>query len=176
MVPYHDLLGGNFDVRGFWFNPNIHPFTEYEERKGSLEAFAQQAGFEVIWKDEYDLEGFLRAVVFRESERCRFCYHLRLSEAARYAKRGRFDYFTTTLLSSSYSKHDLIHEIGEQLASEYGVGFLYRDWRPYWRKELEYSKQYGLYRQQYCGCVYSEKERYSKGGRKRRDQSSGQRQ
>ncbi len=160
MVPYHNLLEKDIEVKGFWFNPNIHPFTEYEKRKGSLESFAQQAGVEVIWKDEYRLEEFLRGVVFREDQRCAFCYHLRLTETAKYAQRGDFDCFSTTLLFSSHSQHGLIQEIGQQVAADYGVEFFYQDWRPQWKKALEYSKKYGLYRQQYCGCVYSEKERY----------------
>jgi len=116
----------------------------------------------MIYKDDYDLEGFLRRIVYREADRCKFCYALRLTEAAKVAKRGNFDYFTTTLLQSNHQEFEALGSIGQQLASEYGVSFLFEDWREGWKEGLRVSKELGLYRQQYCGCVYSEKERYYK--------------
>lgn len=116
----------------------------------------------MIYKDDYDLEGFLRGIVFREAERCKFCYALRLTETAKVAKRGNFDYFTTTLLQSNHQEFEALGSIGKQLASEYGVPFLFEDWREGWKEGLKVSKELGLYRQGYCGCVYSEKERYYK--------------
>jgi predicted adenine nucleotide alpha hydrolase (AANH) superfamily ATPase len=99
-------------------------------------------------------------VVFREAERCRFCYHLRLFAAARAAKEGKFDAFTSSLLYSKYQKHELIREIGEQAALEAGLPFYYEDFRQGWQAGQARSKELGLYRQQYCGCIYSERERY----------------
>jgi predicted adenine nucleotide alpha hydrolase (AANH) superfamily ATPase len=103
----------------------------------------------------------MRSVSFREGERCRICYHMRLRHAAQLARRGRFDAFSTTLLYSKFQKHDLIREIGESAGAEAGVTFLYRDWRDGWKEGVEASKAMGLYRQAYCGCILSEQERYA---------------
>jgi len=103
---------------------------------------------------------FLRQVVFRESQRCHYCYHLRLHAAARLAKKSRMSAFTTTLLYSKHQKHDLVREIGEEASRRYGVAFLYRDFREGWQEGIEKSKELGLYRQLYCGCIYSEQERF----------------
>ena len=147
-------------VRGYYFNPNIHPYQEFARRRDTLAAWAQQQDLPVIYSQDYDLEGFLRETVFRESERCRFCYLLRLESAAKVAKRGRFDALTTTLLYSKFQKHDLIVEIGREAARRNGLEFLYHDFREGWREGIRESKASGMYRQQYCGCIYSEKERY----------------
>jgi predicted adenine nucleotide alpha hydrolase (AANH) superfamily ATPase len=103
----------------------------------------------------------MRAVAFRENERCRICYHLRLRQVAQVARRGRFDSFSSTLLYSVHQKHELIREIGEAVGSEVGVPFLYRDWRPGWKEGIARSKVMNLYRQAYCGCLLSEEERYA---------------
>jgi predicted adenine nucleotide alpha hydrolase (AANH) superfamily ATPase len=108
----------------------------------------------------YPLEGFLRQIIFREEDRCRYCYRLRLVKTALIAKKGRFDAFTTTLLYSRFQKHDLIRSIGEEVAGEYDIPFFYRDFREGWLEGIQISKALGLYRQPYCGCIYSEKERY----------------
>ena len=116
----------------------------------------------VIYQEGYDLEGFLQNVVYRESERCNYCYHDRLRSTALLAKRGKFDYFTTTLLYSKHQKHDVIRSMGESIGKSVGVPFYYQDYRIGWKEGIECSKQIGLYRQQYCGCIYSEKERFYK--------------
>ena len=148
------------DLRGFFHNPNIHPYQEYARRRDALAGWADQVGLPVIYTEDYDLEGFLRETVFRESERCRFCYRLRLEATAKAASRGRFDAWTTTLLYSKFQKHDLIAETGREVAQRLGVEFLYRDFREGWSEGVRVSKELGMYRQQYCGCVYSEKERF----------------
>jgi len=149
-----------FDIRGFWFNPNIHPYQENQRRLQTFQEFASSVDLKLIIKDEYELEGFLRQVAFREGDRCRICYYMRLNYAAIVAAKGGFDYFTTTLLYSKFQKHGLIREIGEACAKEHGIKFLYRDFREYWKEGIEMSKKEEMYRQQYCGCIYSEKERY----------------
>ncbi len=146
----------------FFFNPNIHPYTEYLKRRDCLIEFCEQEQVKLLVKEEYSLEEFLRGVIFREHERCRDCYYTRLKAAAQYARRGDFSHFTTTLLISPYQKHDLIREIGLELASEYKVEFLYRDLRVLWPERTRLTREYNLYRQRYCGCIYSEKERYLK--------------
>ena len=145
---------------GYFFRSNIHPFSECLKREETLRAYAAQIDLRVVYQEEYDLEGFLRNVVYRESNRCAYCYHERLRSAALIAKRGKFDAFTSTLLYSKFQKHDLIKSIGESVAKTVGVPFHYEDFRNGWKTGIDASKQLGMYRQQYCGCIYSEKERY----------------
>ena len=160
IYPLKVLQQEEWDVRGFFYNPNIHPYQEYKRRLEAVQHYEKEAALQVIYRDEYNLEEFLREVAFREAERCRFCYHLRLQAAAQVAKRGKFDAFTSTLLHSKHQDHELIRIIGEQIGKEQGIPFLYRDFREGWRQGIEESKALGLYRQGYCGCIYSEKERY----------------
>jgi predicted adenine nucleotide alpha hydrolase (AANH) superfamily ATPase len=106
------------------------------------------------------MESFLRNVAFREAQRCTYCYHDRLNATALYARKGKFDSFSTTLLYSRFQKHDQIRSIGEAVGKKVGVPFHYQDFREGWKAGIEESKRLGMYRQQYCGCIYSEKERY----------------
>lgn len=147
---------------GFFYNRNIHPYQECLRREEALGAYAEQVDLKVIYQDGYDMETFLQNVVFREEERCNHCYHDRLKTTAVIARGGKFDYFTSTLLQSKFQKHELIRSIGESLGKSYGVAFLYRDFREGWKEGIETSKRLNLYRQQYCGCIYSEKERFFK--------------
>jgi predicted adenine nucleotide alpha hydrolase (AANH) superfamily ATPase len=147
-------------VVGYFFNPNIHPYQEYQRRLEALKQYSEKAGLEVIYRDEYLLEEFLKHVAERPEERCSYCYLVRLEAVAREAKRSGFDQFSTTLLQSTHQNHQLIKEAGEQIAKEVEVPFYYEDFRPGWKRGVEVSKAMGLYRQQYCGCIYSEKERY----------------
>ena len=154
------LRNGEHDVCGLFYNPNIHPYLEYRKRLETLDAYAGQVRMRVIREEAYPLEEFFRQVAFREEERCRSCYHLRLSQTARVARRDRFDAFTTTLLYSRFQKHDLIRSIGESVAVQQGIPFLYLDFRAGWSEGVRISKELGMYRQSYCGCIYSEKERF----------------
>lgn len=163
VAPYEAMKNKGFDVYAFWYNHNIHPYREYQKRLKTLQQYTEEENIPLILKDEYNLEEFLRESVYRESQRCRSCYYERLKYAAIVARKGKFDYFTTTLLYSKFQKHDLIHEIGEALGKEYGVEFYYEDFREYWKEGIALSKEKEMYRQQYCGCIYSEKDRYYKG-------------
>jgi predicted adenine nucleotide alpha hydrolase (AANH) superfamily ATPase len=147
-------------VVGFFFNPNINPYQEYRKRLESLRQYSEEVGLKVIYRDEYLLEEFLRNVSQRPEERCAYCYSVRLEAAAQESKKGGFDQFSTTLLQSTHQNHHLIRETGERMAQEIGIPFYYEDFRKGWRKGVEISKAMGLYRQQYCGCIYSEKDRY----------------
>ena len=147
---------------GFFFNPNIHPYQEYQKRLDALKQYSQKVGLEVIYRDEYLLEEFLENVSHRVKERCQFCYSFRLEATAREAKGRGFDAFSTTLLQSTHQNHALIKETAERIAQDMGIPFYYEDFRQGWRRGLEVSKSLGLYRQQYCGCIYSEKERFFK--------------
>lgn len=162
IVPVDELRQQGHEPIGFFYRHNIHPFTECRRREETLENYAAGIGLKMIWQKGYDLEGFVRQAAFREADRCRFCYYDRLKATALLAKSGRFEAFSSTLLYSKFQKHDLIRAIGEAVAVETGVAFFYRDFRPSWRRGVDASKQLGLYRQPYCGCIYSEKERYFK--------------
>ena len=162
IYPIKNMREEGLEVMGFFYRHNIHPYTECLKRQQALEAYAEQIKLKVIYQEGYDLEGFIQNVTFRESERCNYCYHDRLRSTALLARRGKFDYFSSTLLYSKQQKHELIRSMGESIGKSVGVPFLYRDYREGWKEGIERSKQIGLYRQQYCGCIYSEKERYFK--------------
>ena len=154
---------------GYFFNPNIHPYQEYQKRLDALKIYSEKIGLKVIYRDEYLLEEFLRNVSHRVKERCQYCYSVRLDTTAREAKKNTFDGFSTTLLQSTHQNHALIKETGEHLAREIGIPFYYEDFRQGWKRGMEVSKAIGLYRQQYCGCIYSEKERFLKSNRMSND-------
>ena len=160
IYPLKILHMKKFEVMGFFYKHNIHPYTECIKRKETLQNYAKMINLEVIYQKGYDLEGFIRNAVFRESNRCAYCYHDRLKSTAMIAKRGKFDYFTTTLLYSKFQKHNTIRSIGESIGKSVGVPFYYHDFRAGWKEGIEESKNLKMYRQQYCGCIYSEKERY----------------
>jgi predicted adenine nucleotide alpha hydrolase (AANH) superfamily ATPase len=160
IYPVKAMREKGLEVMGFFYRHNIHPYTECLRRQEALQCYAGEINLKVIYQDGYDMEGFIRNVVFRESERCNYCYHDRLRSTALLARRGKFDYFSSTLLYSKHQKHDLIRAIGESVGKSAGIPFLYQDFREGWKEGIECSKQLGLYRQQYCGCIYSEKERF----------------
>lgn len=167
VVPLRRLRAEGAKVFGVYANPNIHPFTEWERRREALDTLAEREEVRLLPAAPYDPSQWLRSVAFREGERCRVCYHLRLLHTARLARRGKFQAFSSTLLYSKFQKHELVREIGEAVSSEVGVRFLYRDWREGWSEGVEASREMGLYRQAYCGCLLSEQERYAprlKGG------------
>jgi predicted adenine nucleotide alpha hydrolase (AANH) superfamily ATPase len=162
IYPLNVLREEGVAVTGFFYRHNIHPYTEMMRRQEALDSYAAIADLVLIHQEGYDLEGFIRGAAFRESERCRACYHDRLLTTAKLAKTKGFDAYSSTLLYSRYQNHDLIREMGETIADSVGVSFIYRDFRSGWREGIETSKRLQLYRQQYCGCIYSEKERYVK--------------
>ena len=151
-----------FEVTGFWYNPNVHPFTEHRNRLEAMRALASAFELPLIVTEGYDVIDFLRAVVGHEGERCRDCFRLRLAKTAAVAKEKGFDAFTTTLLISPYQKHELLREVAEEAAREHGVEFYYEDFRPGYRESHNMSRELGLYHQKYCGCMYSEWEKYGK--------------
>ena len=156
------LRTDKIEVTGFWFNPNIHPFTEYRARRNCLREYAEAIDLRLIEKNDYALRPFIRAVAEDIEHRCGKCYELRLFEAAKQAKEGGFDSFTSSLFISPYQNHELMRETAERAAEEYGVDFLYRDFRPYFRAGQDFAREHGFYMQKYCGCVFSEEERYVK--------------
>jgi len=148
-------------VSALWYNPNIHPYTEHQHRLESMQSLAQQTDLPLIVSEGYDIVAYFRQVAGHETERCRHCFQLRLAKTAEAARQRGFNAFTTTLLISPHQKHDLLHEIGDKLAEETGIDFLYADLRKRYSESRHMTKGRNLYRQQYCGCVYSEWERYA---------------
>lgn len=162
IVPLQTLRREGHEVTGFFYNHNIHPYQEYKRRRDSVIEYAAMTAMEMHFLDEYRLEEFLSNVATEPDKRCSYCYQSRLEMTARTAADKGFDAFTASLLYSRYQRHDEIREIGENLAERYGVMFHYADYRSGWQEGINVSKELGLYRQQYCGCIYSEKERYWK--------------
>ncbi len=150
----HQLLG-------FFYNPNIHPFSEYLRRRGAMEDYGQRIGLQAIWPAREEMEVFFQKVAFQESKeaRCRICYEMRLARTAERAREEGCDGFSTTLLISPHQKHDLLREVGLAIAEKTGVPFYHRDLRLGWKWSRQEARQLGLYQQTYCGCLFSEKER-----------------
>ena len=156
------LENEGFAVTGFWYNPNIHPFTEYRQRRNCLRDYAQEIGLSLVEKNDYALRPFVRCVAEDIENRCVKCYEMRLFETAKTAKELGFDSFTSSLFISPYQKHDLMKTVAERAAEVYGVEFLYRDFREVFKAGQAFAKEHGFYMQKYCGCVFSEEERYLK--------------
>ncbi|WP_029895334.1 epoxyqueuosine reductase QueH [Desulfohalovibrio reitneri] len=155
-----------FQVTALYFNPNIHPVEEYVRRRDAFLDHAEDLGADkVIVKDaDYDPQAWFREITFRETNRCFHCARIRLEKTSFIAKRGQFDHFTTTLLYSKHQKHDEIAALGRDLGPESAAKarFLYRDFREGWQQGIHRSKDLGMYRQDYCGCLYSDLERRKK--------------
>jgi len=161
IYPLEELRKKSLEVKGLFFNPNIHPFAEYQKRKAAVEQFALSANLKVDFP-EYAPEVFFRAVDFKETNpgRCVICWRMRLKKTAEHARQEGFEYFTSTLLVSPYQDQLSIKRIGEDIAKEYGVEFWYEDFRPGFRPAHMQAKKEGIYCQNYCGCIYSEIERF----------------
>lgn len=162
IYPLQILREAGDDVTGLFYNPNIHPYSEYVKRFHTLQKYATDKELRLIVGRDYPMEEFLRNIVFREEHRCRRCYYDRLRYAAHIAKKGKCHRFTTTLLYSKFQKHDLIRDIGDSVGREVGIPFYYEDFRIGWKEGVEISRSLEMYRQQYCGCIYSEKDRFYK--------------
>ena len=146
----------------FWYNPNIHPWKEYQARRDCLLEYAPTIGMEVRVREDYGLKDFVRHVAADIEHRCAYCYAVRMEETARYAAEHGFTHISTTLLVSPYQNHEGIVAAAERFAGEYGVTFLYRDFRPNFRAGNQRARELGFYMQKYCGCVFSEADRYQK--------------
>ena len=153
----------NIEPTLYWFNPNIHPYTEYKARRDCLKEYSKMMNLETIFEEDYGLDEFCKNVVDDLEGRCtKYCYPVRLEQTAKFAKENGFDTITTTLLVSPYQKHDEIHRLGDRIAKQYDLKFLYRDFRVGFRQGQAKARELGLYMQKYCGCIFSEEERYRK--------------
>lgn len=161
IFPLETLRCEEWSVHGFFYNPHIQPYQEFQRRLDALRFVAEHENLPLIVREDYELERFFRNVSFREQERCVYCYSVRLEATARLAKKSRFDAFSTTLLYSKRQKHTLVTSIAGAASKKYGIPFYYNDFRTGWRKGQERAQALQIYRQQYCGCIYSERERFA---------------
>lgn len=150
-----------FDIEGFFYNPNIYPETEYYRRLNELLNFANSQKYKIIVKEDTENK-WLKSIKGFESEkeggqRCEICYRVRLEETAKFAKSNNFDGFTTVLTISPHKNARLINQIGKELEKIHDIYFLETDFKKNdgFKKSLELSRKYNLYRQNYCGCKYS---------------------
>jgi len=163
VIPAEVLCEEGITPTLFWYNPNIHPSAEYQSRRDALCAFAELEKLPLEMADEYGLYLFLRDIggeTDRE-KRCDTCYRMRLEQTAARAVELGFAAFSTSLLISPYQRHDTIRGLGDEAAKLYGVEFLYRDFRPLFRESQSQARALGLYMQKYCGCIFSEADRYA---------------
>lgn len=167
VMPLRLLREAGHELSAFFYNPNIHPYREYKKRRNCFREYMEAEHVPHAMLDDYDLEGWLGRLNQRNPRgdapgRCGFCYSVRLRQTAKFAAEYGFDAFSTSLLVSPYQQHDLIRLWGERAAAEFGLQFVYQDFRPYFREGQEIARQRELYLQSYCGCIYSEKDRYFK--------------
>ena len=164
-----EYLSNYFEITIYYYNPNIHPQVEYIRRINELKKFISNFKTKNIVnfvEEKYDADEYFNQIkglenLGEKSERCYKCYKFRMEKASRYAKDNGFDYFTTTLSISPYKNAKWINEIGSILENKYKIKYLYADFKKKngYKRSLELSKEYGLYRQDYCGCIYSKQER-----------------
>ena len=178
--PVKKLREENFEPVGYFFNPNIHPHEEWKRRLQTAREFAEKVDMEFFADNHYRLREFLTrtfpVVDGIDSahctdgfhKRCGICYSWRLSAAARFAAENNFEYFTSSLFYSRHQNHGLMKKFAEHYAERFDVKFFYEDFREGWQQGIDLSLELGLYRQNYCGCIFSEEERFSNDVRKER--------
>ncbi|MEN2986091.1 MAG: epoxyqueuosine reductase QueH [Thermodesulfovibrionaceae bacterium] len=161
IYPVKFLKQNKFNPTLFWYNFNIHPYSEYKLRLDSLKKLQQHWFLNIIYEESYkDFYKFLREVVGKEKERCEICYRIRLEKTVKKACEIGINLFTTTLLVSPYQNFDKIVFIAKELAERHKVNFYDKDFREGYKESIKISKELGLYRQKYCGCIYSEAEKH----------------
>jgi len=163
IYPIAELKAKGHRIAGYFYNPNIHPYSEYLKRKSEVDKYSKEAGLNTITGD-YDLKRYFEYSACNETreDRCPVCWWMRLEKTAKFARENGFEAFTTTLLGSPYQDHDTIKSISGDIAGKAGLKFYYEDFRTGFKKSLEEAKSNGIYCQNYCGCIFSEKERLEK--------------
>jgi hypothetical protein len=164
-----------------WYNPNIHPFLEYERRLQTLQRYLFLDPLEHIIEKDYHQFDFIKGQILKaetpgnnepdidkdlmtpeqKKRRCEFCYRKRIERVAYKASELGFDSFSTTMLISKHQDHEKIRKYSKEFAEKYSVEFIYKDLRKKWKDSVKISKELRLYRQPYCGCIFSEYERYN---------------
>ena len=163
IYPIEKLRKDKHLIGGFFYNPNIHPYSEYLKRKNEVEKYSKEKSLNVTYCD-YDLMEYLEYIVDNvdQKNRCPVCWWVRMKAAAKFAKENSFDAFTTTLLGSPYQDHEVLKNICVDIAKEAGTKFYYDDFRVGFKAAQERAGAKGMYRQNYCGCLFSEKEKIEK--------------
>ncbi len=161
--PIDELRREGHTLAGFFYNPNIHPYSEYLKRKAEVDKYGKEEGLNVN-EAGYDIDDYFHQIVYNEKsdKRCPVCWWIRALKAAKFAKENGFDAFTTTLLASPYQDHDILKNICEDVAKNCEIGFFYKDFRLDFKNSQDKARQKGMYMQNYCGCLYSEIERIEK--------------
>ncbi|MCX7913880.1 MAG: epoxyqueuosine reductase QueH [Thermodesulfovibrionales bacterium] len=162
IYPYLFFKDRGIDVKCFWYNPNIHPYVEYKQRLDSMKSLESLWSLNIEYIDHYGLIEFIRNTTYNGVDRCEYCYRIRLQETAKKASELSIEAFTTSLLVSPFQKFDMIIDIGKEIENKYSVVFYFEDLRKGFDKGQKISKELGLYQQRYCGCIYSEMERFKK--------------
>jgi predicted adenine nucleotide alpha hydrolase (AANH) superfamily ATPase len=157
IYPFRRLKDQGFKISGYYYNPNLYPVSEYHRRAEALKVLSREFSLEVDYPEHKEPD-FFQAIKHQESfpKRCVICWSLRLRQTARQAKQRGFSAFSTTLLVSPYQDHELLKQLGHQIAQETGIDFYYEDFRCGFRDAQVEAKRRGIYRQKYCGCSYSE--------------------
>ena len=154
--PVYDLLERDIRPDILYFNPNIHPKFEFERRREQVEKLGQIRDLQCFYSEDFRIDDWLsRAWEGKYDSRCLMCYDIRMDYVARYAKENGYECFSTSLLVSPYQNHDAILASAERASEKYGISFSYTDWRPHFREGQTMAREHGLYRQKYCGCIYS---------------------
>jgi len=159
-----EVLGEGFSITGFFYNPNIHPHEEFDRRLESTRQAAEHYGIDLQIKGDYPREGFLATAGEEAPGRCSTCYLMRLGQTARQARESGFNGFSTTLLISPYQNLEELIRAGQKVARHWGVSFYAPDFRKGFSRSRELARELNLYRQGYCGCIHSKKERYGQEG------------
>ncbi len=159
-APLKALRKEGIEITGYFYNPNIHPLLEFRRRLKTLRVFQESDPIQIIYCEDYGLRDYLKNVDFEGADRCKDCYTLRVTETARYAKENGFRSFSSTLLFSMRQNHEQVRTICEEASAQYGIRFEYQDYRHLSQESHEIAKKKMLYMQSYCGCIFSEYERY----------------
>lgn len=162
IMPAQRLLAEGYEITGFFFNPNIQPLSEYLKRHEGAEQCSRRLGIDIFFNEGWNLSKWLECAPKETPARCEWCIGMRLEHTARHAVAAAYKGFSTSLLYSRYQPHDYIREKGEALAADYGIEFVYRDFRDYWQEGIDISREWKIYRQAWCGCIFSEAERFAK--------------
>lgn len=161
IYPISEAKKDNFTLTGFFYNPNIHPYSEYTRRKKETEAYFKSEGLGLT-SLEHNAFNFFRNIAddYTQPRRCSICWNMRMDQTLRFAKNNGFDAFTTTLLGSPYQDHEILKSICENLSKENGISFYYKDFRTGHKDGHKLAREKGIYCQNYCGCIFSKVERY----------------
>lgn len=162
IYPLQRLKEKDFAVTAYFYNPNIHPYKEFKKRLATLREYLLGEKVPLIVNKEYELEEFLQGQLTAPNSRCHYCYETRFRTAAIFAKENNFTAFSTTLLVSPFQNHELIKNIATKVSEAIGIEFYYEDFRNGFETSTTISKEREMYRQNYCGCIFSERDRFKK--------------